>query len=123
MSTSTTTSPELVATRARVTSAVLGEVAAERGRQDAQWGEQNYPNGTGPARRLFGKRADEWRDEVQKRVDTLASRGELTYGAVLLEEVCEAYAEDDPAKVRAELIQVAAVAVAMVEKIDREASR
>ena len=74
-------------------------------------------------RRDRGKRVDEWRDEVQKRVDTLASRGELTYGAVLLEEVCEAYAEDDPAKVRAELIQVAAVAVAMVEKIDREASR
>lgn len=29
------------------TESVLAEVLAERARQDAKWGEQNHPNGTG----------------------------------------------------------------------------
>ena len=45
--------------------------------------------------------------------------GELTYGHILQEEYMEALAERDPAAIRRELIQVAAVAVAWVEAIDR----
>ena len=38
-----------------------------------------------------------------------------------MEEVAEAFEEHDPARLRSELVQVAAVAVAWVEKIDRDA--
>ena len=45
------------------------------------------------------------------------------YAGMLLEEVYEALAESDPQAMRAELIQVLAVAMKMVEKIDREAGK
>lgn len=72
------------------TRAVLGAVAAERRRQDAKWG----PSAERPAPTL----------------------------RVLVEEVGEvakAQQDETDAELRAELIQVAAVAVAMVEAIDR----
>ncbi|MFG3709503.1 hypothetical protein [Micromonospora sp. NPDC047730] len=93
---------------------VLYEVARERSRQDAKWGEQNHPDGTDESR---------WDKEAAVRARALcqhlAARGELTWDAILSEEIAEAFAESDPAKLRAELIQVAAVAVAWVEAIDR----
>ena len=49
----------------------------------------------------------------------MAQIGQCTWLHILREEVFEAFAEDDPAKLRAELIQVAAVAVQWVEAIDR----
>jgi len=75
------------------TGGVLVAVAAERARQDARWGEQNV---------IYRSLADAL--------------------AVLVEEVGEvarAVCEHDPAAVRAEAVQVAAVAVALVEGIDR----
>ena len=45
--------------------------------------------------------------------------GEGTWADILREEYFEALAETDPARLRVELIQVAAVAVAWVEAIDR----
>lgn len=77
------------------TGSVLGDVYDERVRQDARWGEQNHD----PA----------W------------------YGMILMEEVGE-YAKaalenrfgDGPKwNMRIEAIQVAAVAVAIVERLDR----
>jgi hypothetical protein len=61
-------------------------------------------------------------DEVQderRRQD--AKWGEQNHpdGTIALEEVFEALVETDPAKLRDELLQVAAVAVAWVEAIDR----
>jgi len=44
-----------------------------------------------------------------------------TWWLILREEVFEAAAEDDPAKLREELIQVAAVALKMIDAIDRPA--
>jgi hypothetical protein len=38
---------------------------------------------------------------------------------ILMEEVCEAFAETEPEKQRAEMIQVAAVAVQIIECLDR----
>lgn len=73
--------------------AILGELDAERERQDRKWG--GVPG-------------------VQRRDDH-------TYPAVLTEEVgeaCKAWLERDVAALREELIQVAAVAVAWVEEID-----
>lgn len=76
---------------------VLDEVATERARQDERWGEQNHED--------------------------------LIWGAILGEEMGEvsrAMLEDrfgDGGNLREELLQVAAVAVAWVECIDRRAGR
>ena len=49
--------------------------------------------------------------------------GAHSWDAILLEEVFEALAESDPVRRRAELVQVAAVAAAEIEAIDRAAGR
>jgi len=91
----------------------LDEVFYERGAQDARWGEQNHPDGTGlPTDKASANFA-------RLITDTNAKEGRLTFRDILHEEVAEAFAETEPNKLRAELIQVAAVAVAWVEAIDR----
>ena len=95
---------------------VLREVADERARQDAKWGIQNHPDGT-------GVKNEELADLAKVMTDSAAADGSLTYGLILQEEFYEAMAETDPAKLRAELIQVAAVAVAWVECIDRRGGK
>jgi hypothetical protein len=97
---------------------VLAEVHQERSRQDAKWGEQNHPDGTGITPSISRYEADVARSEC----DTAFAEGRGTYKHILLEEVYEALAESDKAKLRTELIQVAAVATAWVEKLDREAA-
>lgn len=92
---------------------ILAEVQAERERQDARWGEQNHPDGTGDRR--WSAAANVVRGEV----DDDARRGRTTWNGVLREEVFEVLAEEDPGKIRAELVQVAAVAVAWIAAIDR----
>jgi hypothetical protein len=52
-----------------------------------------------------------------------AAEKTLKWVDILEEEVAEAAAESDPAKLRAELVQVAAVAVAWIEAIDRRAAK
>ncbi|MDY0829103.1 hypothetical protein SK224_08170 [Microbacterium sp. BG28] len=44
--------------------------------------------------------------------------GTVTWWHILREEVFEAAAEDDPAKLRAELVQVAAVALKMIDALE-----
>lgn len=95
------------------TDAVLDEVLVERHNQDERWGEQNHPDGTGSP-------ADKWAAEAAKGMYDLAvSTRALAWRHILLEEFMEAMAESDPARLRAELVQVAAVAVAWIEAIDR----
>lgn len=92
---------------------IAEEVVVERIRQDALWGEQNHPDGTHPA--LF-----EYEAIVAKHRCAHAVRhGELTWQLILDEEVKEAFAESNPDKLRAELVQVAAVATCWIEAIDR----
>ena len=93
---------------------VLREVNDERNRQDAKWGEQNHPNGTGHSNQKA--QAEIARD----RCDDYFSMGIGAWDLILLEEVWEALAESDPEKLRTELVQVAAVAVAWIEAIDRK---
>jgi hypothetical protein len=100
-----------------MTARVLSEIAAERAAQDVKWGEQNHPDGTG------GLIAQEEAAIERAWTNDQAAAGVLTWADILQEEVSEAFAEDDPAKLRAELVQVAAVAVAWVAAIDRRASR
>lgn len=95
---------------------VLGQIADERARQDAKWGEQNHPDGTGQA---FIPLASLIRDQARTKCDAEHRAGEGTWEQILAEEFWEAVAEEDPAGLRDELIQVAAVAAAWVEAIDR----
>jgi hypothetical protein len=99
--------------------AVLSDIEDERARQDAKWGEQNHPDGTGMFPRADRRAADDARRECQM----LAAGGMCTWRAILAEEVAEAFAETDPDKLRAELVQVATVAVQWVETLDRRAAR
>ena len=94
--------------------AVLGEVRAERMSQEAKWGQQNHANGTGKP----GDKAEA--DFARAACEGAFASGAGTYRDILLEEVAEAFAESDPHLLRTELLQVAAVAVAWVEKIDRD---
>lgn len=93
-------------------------VRDEREAQDRKWGEQNHPDGTGPD----GNRAA-MAALARATCQEAAERGAVTWHHILREEVYEALAEDDPAKLRTELIQVAAVAQAWAEAIDRREAR
>lgn len=97
--------------------AVLADIAAERSRQDAKWGEQNHPDGTGADHDLRAvPQLDP--DFAKQRCDEAFRQGAGTWQHILHEEFCEAMAEDDPVRLRAELLQVAAVAVHWIEAID-----
>ena len=95
------------------TSIVIHEVYAERVAQETKWGEQNHPDGTGGRGRVASANA------ARIACQSSAERGEVTFLDILAEEVAEAFAETDPELLREELIQVAAVAVAWIESIDR----
>jgi hypothetical protein len=92
------------------------DVWDERIRQDKRWGQQNHPDGTGLVN--DARRADRAKEYNDQRV----ADGDLTFRDILIEEIYEAFAETDPVRLREELIQVAAVAVAWVEAIDRRQS-
>lgn len=85
--------------RYQLTASVLGDIASERHRQDVKWGEQNHHP--------------------------------FTYLAVLGEEVGEAnqaalqatFGGQDWADYRRELVHAAAVAVAMIECLDRHGGK
>lgn len=96
---------------------VLTEVADERGRQHAVYGEQELPDGTG------GRNAITMADVIRFDADEQARRGLLTWKLILDEEVHEAFAETDPKRLREELVQVAAVACQWIEALDRRAER
>ncbi|MFF4417046.1 hypothetical protein ACFYY8_31380 [Streptosporangium sp. NPDC001559] len=80
------------------------EVRAELARQDARWGEQNHPDGTGHPG--DDRRANEARQMTQ----SMADLGDVSWRDILYEEVLEAFAETDPYKLLDELTQVEAVA-------------
>lgn len=99
--------------RFSATTGVLVEVREERERQTETFGEQNLPNGTSVT---YASQANAYRANT----DTAAKLGGLSWRHVLVEEVFEALAEIDPVALRAELVQVAAVAVSWCEAIDRD---
>lgn len=93
---------------------VLQEVANERLAQHAQWGEQNHPDGVYVTRTSLNRE-----DEARRECQSAFQRGQGTWEHILREEFTEAVAAHDVPALRAELVQVAAVAVAWIEAIDR----
>ena len=116
---------QTVATRAPASTLgrVIAEVCAERARNRARWGEQNYPSSAslgGPgACLLYGIPTERAAKETVARA---TKDGCLTWADVLLEEFAEAVAATDDVARRGELVQVAAVALAWIECIDRRAA-
>lgn len=88
-------------------------IVDERIRQDAKWGEQNHPDGTGG----YIRRVEA--DEARKACSEAADDRAVTWRHILAEEVAEAFAEEDSGRLVEELVQVAAVAVAWIEAIGR----
>jgi hypothetical protein len=96
---------------------IIGEVGLECVKQDIKWGEQNHPDGTGgDIRRSLA-------DMARELCDERAAAGDVTWRHILEEEFQEAMAEQKTAMLRAELIQVAAIAVQWVAAIDRRKPR
>jgi hypothetical protein len=102
----------------KTTRGVLEEVFEERRRQDARFGPQNHPDGTGP-----GYELEPSLDRIRRLNDGAVEYNELTWALILNEEVAEAFAEKDPANLRTELIQCAAICVAWCEALDRRGSK
>jgi len=92
---------------------VVKDIREERNRQDEKWGEQNHEDGTG------GDEARKLSNQIRDWCDFSHLQGVGTWVSILAEELMEAYAETDPDRLRKELVEVAAVAVAWIECIDR----
>lgn len=92
-------------------------------RQREIWGEQNHPwhptevDDTNLV--TWTGRGVLTADNAKALVGIFAEEGTLTYADILMEEVIEALEETDPGKIVEELIQVAAVAIAAADSIQR----
>ncbi len=108
---------------------VLNEVFNERLRQRDKWGDQNHPcldlvllnrSGGSSPQRMCSEYEIPSESRAKYLLEAADEKGALTFAHILIEEVSEAISEFDIDKRREELVQVAAVAVAWIEKIDRD---
>ncbi len=105
---------------------VLADIIAERARQDAKWGEQNHPVLFNLAsRQAYQQVAESWKRINDRRVgernrDGFPPDKNAAWDGIIMEEVAEALADGDPARIREELVQAAATVVAAIECLDRK---
>lgn len=105
--------------------AIIQEIKAERMYQEGKWGQQNHPILDPMLTNRGGERmCEEYEIPSENRAkqmcDIHAKRKDLTYMHILIEEVSEvASSGNDIELLRKELIQVAAVTIAMIESLDR----
>lgn len=91
---------------------VLADITAEREAQHAIHGVQHHlPDGTGSQWRQLAEHA-------RQECAAATTAGRLTWRHILLEEVAEALAENDPTRLRRELVQVVAVGAQWLQAID-----
>ena len=110
---------------------VLVDVHDERERQDRKFGrDRNHPltysGFRGRPQDLCAAYGLPSAQDAQARCDAAMKAGRVTYGHILVEEVCEVFeaaAEGDMVAVRKELVQVVAVGVAAIEALDRAEGR
>lgn len=107
------------------TYSVLLGVADERQQQFARYGTNaDLEDGTGPLVAWLSplaRTADAGLIEHELRQDYNAQH-QITWMHLVREEIAEAFCESDPTRLRAELIQVAALCVSWVEKLDQRAA-
>ena len=107
---------------------IAHQVLQECNKQVEKWGEQNHPcldqtllnrpGGCTPERMCQHYEIPS-EGRAKFMCDNAFKTKQGTYSHILVEEVAEAISEQDPVKRREELVQVAAVAIAQIEKIDR----
>ena len=103
---------------------IFEEIRAERQRQDEKFGEQNHPmRGLSFYKQLYGEYLQFPPDSaLEKTLEAYKERNgsdKKGWYDILIEEICEAFLETKPEKQREEMIQVAAVAVEIIEYLDR----
>lgn len=101
---------------------IYDEIIAERGRQDAKWGEQNHesvPNDDDVREYWVSK------EQTAKLICSakLGGEGALTFQDIAFEEFAEVCAAPDDVARREELVQLAAVCVQWIEAIDRRKNK
>lgn len=107
---------------------VLSEILNERRYQLAKWGEESHQYVTLKVFRSDDIQAEipkeygiPTEDQAKQRLNKAVENEDLSWAHILVEEVSEAIASaKDPNALRSELIQVAAVATAWIEQIDRD---
>jgi hypothetical protein len=93
---------------------ILREVEHERDRQEEKWGQQDHPSVHPFAWYDLASEGD-----AKNACEAANKARQLSWADIAIEELSEAvFAEDDDAR-REELVQLAAVAVAWIECIDR----
>lgn len=103
---------------------ILTEIRDERKRQTEKWGEQNHPI-LDPMllSREPQRMCEEYEIPTEDRAKFLCENNFKnktgTWMHILVEEVSEAASCKDVTSLREELIQTAAVVVAMIESLDR----
>jgi hypothetical protein len=82
----------------------------------------DLPDGTGPADSPDATLPLPSGAAMRDRYEAARAQGRHTWALALLEEVAEALDETDPDALRAELVQVAAVALRWIDALDRRRS-
>ncbi len=105
---------------------ILDDVAMEREQQNKKWGLQSHPDvhpNTSDPYDAFYYAGIRSATTAKAMCDYDARNKNTNWAAILVEEVAEAIEEGalkNKEHLRAELVQVAAVAVAWIENIDRD---
>lgn len=104
--------------------AVLDLVLDERRAQEAQYGGANelLEDGSGPDVRWLGPYTGQPAEEIQKELrrdyeDWEDNEGLPTWVHLVREEMAEAFQENEPERLKEELIQVAALCVSWAERL------
>ena len=102
---------------------IAEEIAEERARQDAKWGEQNHPSAfLGDPDKVCRAHGLPTEAEAKARCEQRAASGTCTWSDIAVEELAEAVAAaaaGDIDAARSELVQTTAVLVQWIESIDR----
>lgn len=123
--------PEMTGKEKLTVTEVLNEVLKERIKQHSKWGEQNHPcldqvllnrNGSCTPQRMCMEYEIPNEKRAKDMCDIAFKREQGTWAHIAVEEMSEVVSAFDIHKRREELIQLAAVCVAWVEKIDRDIS-
>lgn len=106
----------------QATLAAARDAICERAAQDVRWGESNHPDLPAGVKHPCAFFALPTAQAAQLSCEDAFRRGTGSNAHILVEEVAEAIeAATDPVRLRAELVQVAGVALKWIEQIDRRA--
>lgn len=97
----------------------LREIGREMTRQDDLWGIQDHPDFYEDSTAFRREYAMPFAKQVQDDCAEDARQGTPNWGRIAFEEVLEAFQEEDPRRMRDELIQAAAVFTQWALAIDR----